>query len=230
MLRLAGVFFIHKYRSLSLLRVLYEEAIFYMSLTNLTEFIVEKLRRELPEYVVYHSVEHTLDVHKAALRLAALEGLDEAETRLVSAAALLHDSGITVSFKDHEDISVEIAEKYLPSFGFRPEEIEKIRQMIITTKLPQSATTLESMILCDADLDYLGRSDFFVIGQKLRLEWELAGNKIDLCEWYIIQMDFLRNHKYFTESARKLRNQRKQENLTEIEQLCTFRCNERNQK
>jgi predicted metal-dependent HD superfamily phosphohydrolase len=201
-----------------------------MSLTNLTEFIVEKMRRELPEYVVYHSVEHTLDVHQAAIRLAGLEGLDEASTRLVSAAALLHDSGITVSFKNHEDISADIAEKYLPSFGFKPEEIEKIKQMIITTKLPQSATTIEAQILCDADLDYLGRGDFFIIGQKLRLEWELSGNKINLCEWYIIQMDFLKKHQYFTESARKLREQRKQENLMEIEHLCTFRCNENQQK
>lgn len=196
-----------------------------MSLTNLTEFIVEKMRRELPEFVVYHSVEHTLDVHEAALRLAKLEGLDSAATRLVSAAALLHDSGITVSFKDHEDISADIAEQYLPSFGFKPEEIEVIKQMIITTKLPQSASTIESQILCDADLDYLGRADFFVIAQKLRLEWELSGNKINLCDWYIIQMDFLRKHKYFTESALKLREKRKLENLLEIEHLCTFNCN-----
>lgn len=208
----------------------YLKNIILMSLTNLTEFIVEKMKRELPEYIVYHSVEHTLDVHQAALRLAALEGLDEADTRLVSAAALLHDAGITVSFKNHEDISAEIAEKYLPSFGFTPVEIEKIKQMIITTKLPQSATTIEAQILCDADLDYLGRSDFFIIGQKLRLEWELAGNKIDLCEWYVIQMDFLRNHSYFTESARKLREKRKLENLLEIEHLCTFRCNENEKK
>ncbi len=197
-----------------------------MSLTNLKEFVVEKMKRELPEYVVYHSVEHTIDVYESALRLAKLEGLDETATRLLSAAALMHDTGITVNFHDHEDISSEIAAQYLPSFGFLPDEIEKIKQMINTTKLPQSAYNKESQILCDADLDYLGRGDFFIIGQKLRLEWELAGNKINLCEWYIIQMDFLRKHSYFTESARKLRDQRKHENLLEIEHLCTFNCNE----
>jgi predicted metal-dependent HD superfamily phosphohydrolase len=196
-----------------------------MSLTNLTEFIVEKMRRELPAFVVYHSVEHTIDVHEAALRLAKLEGLDEATIRLISAAALLHDSGITISFENHEDHSSEIAAQYLPAFGYNPTEIEIIKQMINTTKLPQSASTIESQILCDADLDYLGRADFFIIAQKLRLEWELTGNKIDLCEWYIIQMEFLKNHRYFTESARKLREQRKHENLLEIEQLCTFKCN-----
>jgi predicted metal-dependent HD superfamily phosphohydrolase len=197
-----------------------------MSLTNLTEFIIEKMRRELPGFIVYHSVEHTLDVHDAAVRLATLEGLNENEIKLVRAAALLHDSGITVSFSNHEDVSADIAGQYLPSFGFTDVEIEKIKQMIITTKLPQSATTIEEQILCDADLDYLGRDDFFIIGQKLRLEWELTGNKVSLCDWYIIQMEFLKKHSYFTKSARKLRDKRKHDNLEEIEHLCTFKCNE----
>lgn len=118
------------------------------------------MRRELPGYIVYHSVEHTLDVHDAAIRLAALEGLDEQKTRLLRAAALLHDSGITVSFFNHEEISADIAGQYLPSFGFTGEEIECVQKMILTTKLPQSALSLEEKILCDADLDYLWQGRF----------------------------------------------------------------------
>lgn len=198
-----------------------------MSLNNLAEFIIDKMKRELPPYIVYHSVEHTLDVYDAAVRLAKLEGLDETSTRLVSAAALLHDSGITVAFLDHEDLSAEIAGKYLPSFGFLPDEVSRVQQMILSTKLPQEAQSIEEKILCDADLDYLGRNDFFIIGQKLRLEWELIGNKVSLCDWYVIQMNFLRNHNYFTNSAMELRNERKLQNLEEIQQLCTYHCENR---
>lgn len=202
----------------------FSQPVNYRILNNLLDFVIDKLRRELPDFVIYHSVEHTLDVYNAAIRLAEMEGLDENETRLVSAAALLHDSGITVSFLDHEDISARIAEQTLPTFGFTPNEIEKVKQMINATKLPQAATGISEQILCDADLDYLGRGDFFIIGQKLRLEWELTGNKVSLCDWYIIQMKFLKKHKYFTKSARDLRDQRKMLNLKEIEHLCTFRC------
>lgn len=194
-------------------------------MNKLLDFVVDKMRRELPDFVIYHSVEHTLDVYEAAVRLAALEGLDATDTKLVSAAALLHDSGITVSFENHEDISAQIAEQHLPSFGFTANEIEKVKRMIIATKLPQTASGIDEQILCDADLDYLGRGDFFIIGQKLRLEWELTGNKISLCDWYVIQMEFLKKHKYFTRSARELREERKMQNLKEIEHLCTFRCN-----
>jgi len=198
-----------------------------MNLRNLSDFIIEKMKRELPETVVYHSTEHTLDVYEAALRLAKLEGLGEDDTNRLRAAALLHDSGITVSFDNHEDHSVKIAEQYLPSFGFSIEDIAIIKGMILATKLPQNASTLLEKVLCDADLDYLGRADFFVIAQKLRLEWEYAGNKIDLNEWYFLQLNFFKNHAYQTRSAFQLRNERKIQNLQEIENLCTKGCTQK---
>ena len=83
-------------------------------------------------------------------------------------------------------------------------------------------------VIVDADLDYLGRADFFVTSHKLRLEWEYAGNKVKLSDWYIIQMNFLRNHQYQTQTAMRLRNSRKLENLREIEELCTKGCDHKN--
>lgn len=200
-----------------------------MNITNLADFIVEKMKRELPSTIVYHNVIHTLDVHDAVIRLGALEGLNENEIYLLRAAALLHDSGVTISFEDHEEHSAEIADECLPAFGFSPGEIEIVKNLIMATKLPQTADTLMKKVICDADLDYLGRADFFVTAQKLRLEWEYAGNKINLSDWYVIQMNFLRNHKYHTQTAIRLRNARKLENLKEIENLCTKACKQVNQ-
>ncbi|MDY0104651.1 MAG: HD domain-containing protein [Lentimicrobium sp.] len=195
-----------------------------MNIENLRDFIFEKMKRELPSTIVYHSVDHTIDVHDAAIRLSQLEGIPDREICLLRAAALLHDVGITVSFEDHERHSVKIAEDYLPSFGYSAEDIEAIKLMIMSTRIPQAANTILEKILCDADLDYLGRPDFFVIAQKLRLEWEYSGNKIELSDWYVIQMNFLRSHSYQTASAKELRNERKLQNLREIENLCTRGC------
>lgn len=195
-----------------------------MNLNHLSEFVMEKMKRELPASIIYHSTDHTRDVYESAIRLAFLEGLDEHSTRLVAAAALFHDIGITIRFEDHETNSAAIAGEYLPSFGFNAEDIGAIQSMILATRLPQQANTHAEKILCDADLDYLGRRDFFVIGQKLRLEWELSGKLINLSDWYILQMDFLKSHQYFTSSAKRLRNEVKLQNLKEIELLCTRRC------
>jgi len=89
-----------------------------MNLNHLSEFVMEKMKRELPANIVYHSTDHTRDVYESAMRLAFLEKLDEPSTRLLGAAALFHDIGITVRFEDHETNSAAIAGEYLPSFGF----------------------------------------------------------------------------------------------------------------
>lgn len=193
-----------------------------MDIAALSDFICRKMEQELPPFIIYHGVDHTHDVHNSVVRLAQLEKLDDYNTRLVRAAAWMHDSGIIVKFEDHEDISAEMAGRYLPDFGFSHDEVDKIQKMILATRLPQVANSLSEKILCDADLDYLGRNDFFIIGQKLRLEWELIGNKIHLFDWYRLQMEFLKKHHYFTKSAQVLRNERKNTNLAEIQHF--FNC------
>lgn len=193
-----------------------------MDLEGLSEFVSRRMAEKLPPFVIYHGVDHTQDVHTSVIRLAKLENVDDYNTRLIRAAAWFHDAGITVRFEDHEVVSAKLAAEYLPNFGFNNTEIGLIQNMILATKLPQVANTLNEKILCDADLDYIGRSDFFIIGQKLRLEWELIGNKINLYDWYKLQMEFLKVHRYFTRSAQLLRNERKNQNMAEIQLL--FNC------
>ncbi|HLO90386.1 MAG: HD domain-containing protein [Chloroflexota bacterium] len=193
-----------------------------MDIEGLSQFICKKMEEQLPPFVIYHGVDHTYDVHSSVLRLAHLEQLDEYNTNLIRAAAWLHDTGIIVKFEDHEIISANFAEEYLPDYGFTPSEIVQVKHMILATQLPQIANNLNEKILCDADLDYLGRNDFFIIGQKLRLEWLLIGNNISLFDWYKLQMEFLKNHHYFTKSAQLLRNERKNQNMAEIQNL--FNC------
>ncbi len=188
-----------------------------MDLQGLADFISKRMEQQLPSFVIYHGVDHTKDVHSSVVRLAKLENLDDYNTKLVRAAAWLHDSGIMVKFEDHEELSAKMAAEYLPNFGFNESEIKLIQSMILSTRLPQTAVTINEKILCDADLDYLGRTDFFIIGQKLRLEWELIGNKISLYDWYRLQLEFLKNHHYFTKSAQILRNERKNSNMAEIQ-------------
>ncbi len=183
------------------------------------DFIIEKLSRELSPDLYYHSIEHTLDVHDSAVQIAKLEDVNAHDTLLLRTAAYLHDTGLINTYYGHEEASVEIAKEHLPKFGYTPDEIDKISAMILTTKLPQNAETKLEQILCDADLDYLGRDDFFMIAHRLRYEWKKYAAGTTLKEWYEIQINFLENHKYFTESARKLRFDRKIYNLNQIKEV-----------
>src|SRR2546423_374818 len=134
-----------------------------MELAKAEQFILDKLKKQLPEYLYYHSFSHTEDVLAAALRIASDEGVNEEDTILLRTAVLYHDAGFTIQIKDHEQIGCDIAHKTLPDFGYTDNEIRMICDMIIATKIPQSPHTLLEKIICDADLDYLGREDFWTI-------------------------------------------------------------------
>ncbi len=190
-----------------------------MDLEKAKEYIIRKLKNDLDPRLLYHSVDHTLDVHSACVRLLALEGVEPDDCILAETAALYHDSGMLVAYENHEQASIVIVREVLPGFGYNDEQIEKICRMIRCTELPQKACGLIGKVLCDADMDYLGRTDFFTIADKLRCEWGYKGHITDLTEWYNIQYDFLRRHEYFTLSAQKLRNEVKRQNLMQVEKL-----------
>jgi len=83
----------------------------------------------------------------------------------------------------------------------------------MATKLPQTPHTLLESILADADLDYLGRDDFFTIGAKLFEEFTLSGAAGNKDEWNKKQVDFMENHCYFTHASTRLRRNNKEANI-----------------
>lgn len=184
---------------------------------ELERYILEKLQAELSPALKYHSVDHVKDVLDACKRGAALEGvLDPTDLRLLYTAALFHDAGFLVQRENHEMHSCNIAREILPAWSYTAEEIDKICDLIMVTRLPQQATTQLEKILADADLDYLGREDYPKIAEKLRQELFAAGLIHSEEEWMEKQTAFLSDHRYFTASARALRAPTQEQNLTRI--------------
>jgi predicted metal-dependent HD superfamily phosphohydrolase len=153
-----------------------------------------------------------------------MEDVSEKDRILIETAALYHDIGMLRDYREHEKESVQIARASLPEFGYAADDIEQVTKMIMTTRLPQSAKTLNEMIICDADLDYLGRGDFFMIAERLRYEWNILKVKVTtLTQWYELQVSFLEEHEFFTNASRVLRNEGKANNLRQIKDLLNHR-------
>jgi predicted metal-dependent HD superfamily phosphohydrolase len=191
-----------------------------MDLPGARDYIIGRLTYESNPNLFYHSVAHTLDVYHSAGRLAVIENIDPKLKIIIETAALYHDAGMLSQYDDHEASSVILACNVLPRFDYPASVIDQIAALIMVTKLPQQAVSLPEQIICDADLDYLGREDFFIHSFQLQLEWNLNGvRKTDLREWLGIQINFLSSHRYFTSAASKLRNEGKEKNLTEIRQI-----------
>ena len=183
-------------------------------------YIIHRLRQELNPSLCYHSAEHTLDVLEATRKLCDLEKIELRARSILETAALFHDSGMIVQYKDHETASVILARQELPGFGYSEQEIEEIAGLIMVTRLPQRPYSHSEQIICDADLDYLGRDDFFINSFKLQLEWRTNGIRhTTLPGWIEIQIKFLSEHQYFTNSAIVLRQEKKLNHLEEIKSL-----------
>lgn len=175
-----------------------------------------KLENELPLHLCYHNSNHTRDVMQAAESIADGEGISGNKKRLLLTAALLHDTGFLVGRDGHEAISCNIAREYCPAYNYTQAEIDAICDMITATKIPQSPHNHLSEILCDADLDYFGRDDFFVLSNRLYTELLAEGIVKDEDEWNRQQTDFIGEHNYFTETSIKLRQSKKNQYVNVI--------------
>jgi predicted metal-dependent HD superfamily phosphohydrolase len=160
------------------------------------------LRRKLPKHCYYHGVHHTLAVERAVTRLAAAEGVTGTDLVLLKTAALYHDSGFMVKYRDNEAAGCALARTTLPAYGYANEDIETICGMIMATRLPQCPRTRLEEILCDADLGHLGTAAAAAVSDTLRQELEVRGVSFTDQEWLEFQVDFLVKHRYFTAAAR----------------------------
>jgi len=189
--------------------------------TDMQEMILDKLEKELPAYVFYHNVKHTVDVVTEVELIGWAEGCSDEEILLLKTAGLFHDTGITISFDNHEHHGAEYSRKILPGYNYSPEQIDRICSIIMATKLPPKPSNLLEEIICDSDLDYLGRSDFIPVSNTLFEELKAQNKMKDLNEWNKMQVKFISGHQYFTKTARSLREVNKQLQIERIQSLIT---------
>lgn len=187
------------------------------------KFILKQLEDNLPANLHYHSIQHTKDVCAAVERLALMERIEGDDIFLLKTAALYHDAGFIKQYAQNEIFGAEMARKVLPKFGYTEKQIDKICELIMATRVPQQPKNHLEEIICDADLDYLGRDDFHPIAEKLKKElMERNFIKTDK-EWDELQIKFLEAHRYFTKSAIRLRREKKMKYVEEIkERLKTY--------
>jgi len=164
--------------------------------------ILQMLTAGLDPRLTYHNRHHTEDVLENAERIAAAEAISDSRLlMLIKIAALFHDTGFLNGYAGHEEGSCRIMLDTLDPELFIADELGLIADMIMATKMPQSPLRVQERILCDADLDYLGRDDFPVINNRLKNEWLLLGLLDHEEQWNEIQVQFLNNHHYFTNSS-----------------------------
>lgn len=181
---------------------------------------IRKLLRKLSAHVVYHNFNHTLHSTKGVVavanKLALLENINNKDRELLCVAAYFHDVGFVTGKSDgHEERGAKLAREKLPEFGYSGREISKICDIILVTQMRKKPKTKCEKIIKDADIDNLGREDFFERGELLRKEFKIGDKK----KWYVETIALLGNHKWKTFSQQNLRGKQMKKNLEKLKLL-----------
>lgn len=183
------------------------------------EHMINKLKSSLPDKLDYHNIKHTLNVEKAAIRLANIEGIKGEDLILLRTAVIFHDAGYILQYENNEAIGVQLAKNELPKFGYDDKQIDIICKIILNTNMEKEPETLLQKVMRDADLDYLGRADYYVVARTLRNEMKNYGRVLSELEWIDFQLNFLENvHHYFTQTSQNIREKGKQIRIKELKQ------------
>jgi len=182
---------------------------------------LDDLNTKLSSKLSYHSVDHTLGALETCELYLKHMNIDARQAKLLRIGILFHDIGFTKTIVEHEAKGAEIATEMMSKLGFSKDDIQVVVGLILATKVPQQPHTVLEQIICDVDLDYLGRDDFYPIGNLLFKELKAYSLVTNLNDWNKIQIKFLEKHEYHTDFAIKKRQPEKEKRIAELKKLIT---------
>ncbi|EAT14811.1 HD domain-containing protein [Desulfuromonas acetoxidans] len=191
----------------------------YACFELLYQHVEHRLTHELPTTLCHHSAHHSLvDVLSAVRRLGRASQLSGEEQLLLDTAAVLHDLGYLCRYEHNEEFAARYAVRWLPYFGFNVKQADQVSRLIRATSLGCQPQSLLEKLLCDADLDVLGRPDYWSQTILLRQELEAHGYVYSWQQWLNHQYQFLTTHHYYSSAAQLFREVGKRENIHFIEE------------
>jgi len=174
------------------------------------------LKNELPPHLVYHNEAHTRYVLEKTALLAEKEHVLGRDCLLLFLAALYHDSGFLVGSNDHEHRSCEMVREALVPERINKTELDAVCTTIMATAIPQKPKSLSGAILADADLFYLGTDDYDFYANKLYQELSYFRPGFAQNEWFEMQVNFLKMHRYHTDFCKNFLEATKEEHLRKL--------------
>ena len=182
------------------------------------DFVTDLLISKLDKSIHFHTLQHTQEVLTGSETMADYYHLEDEDRYALMLAAWFHDSGYTGGKAlGHENVSVELASKFLNEHKVSQQVINKVVGCITATRLPQTPHSLIEQIICDADLYHLGTSDFKEKNKLLREELNDFGSLgLSKKDWRKKNIEFLSKHTYFTSYAKEHLDPLKQVYLGEL--------------
>jgi predicted metal-dependent HD superfamily phosphohydrolase len=180
----------------------------------------EEVLADLPPEVTYHTFDHTAKVAAATEMIGRECGLAQEELETVLIAAWFHDLGYVKGHYLHEIESGKMAEAQLRAWGLPTDRIQRVKQAIESTRMPQVPRSMIDKVLCDADMYHLSTEDAEDYAELLRKEIAVTKNFVfSDDEWRRSNYQFLKAHEFATPYGQTVLEEKKRKNVKALKKL-----------
>ncbi|WP_053971244.1 Pycsar system effector family protein [Mangrovimonas sp. ST2L15] len=183
------------------------------------EFVFNLFKENLDQSFLYHNFTHTERVLRSLREIIdGNEDIDKETAKALQLAAILHDTGYTVTRNNHEEESVKIAKNFLKEENADDSIIEKVSQCILATKMSDEPKSQIEKIIRDADSSHFGKEYFEEASEFLRKELEIQGiAQHSSGDWLNENIKMLSTkHEFYTDYALKNWQPQKEKNLGKL--------------
>jgi hypothetical protein len=185
-------------------------------LHDIEERVFEELLAEQFLSLHFHKKDYLHKVFNQTELLGRSENISDDELLLTQTAAILLFSGLSETYINYEIQSAEIAKTMLPEFEYDEREIDRVCNLILSTREPFKPQNKLEAILIDAKMEYLGRSDYLTQVKLIYLEEKNLLKDISKEKFIKNQVSKLENFEYFTLAAQRLREIPKEDQINNL--------------
>jgi HD superfamily phosphodiesterase len=191
----------------------------YLNIPKKAEsFVRELFEKNHKQPLLYHNLDHTINVVDRAKEIAAQYELNETDQIVLYTAAWFHDTGhLFVDPAMHEVKSVELMKGFLSGYSIEDENlVVGIENAILATRMIHHPQNLVEQIIRDADTYHLGTKDFKDTNKRIRKEYVLRKLHSPNSNWNKKSLEFMESHEYHTEYCQTLLEEGKQKNIQRL--------------
>jgi hypothetical protein len=166
--------------------------------------------------LVYHNKMHIEDVVSAATKIAHHYHLSENDFFTIIAAVRFNNLGFYLDYAFHQGKAAEEASAFFEKKGVDQITVNAITECILSTYSMYPQTLLQK-IVCDAEMFYLGTTNFRKQNKLQRKEYRAMNDaEISKEEWRLKTIKMISSHNFQTGYCQLLLNTKKEEILRKL--------------
>lgn len=173
-------------------------------LDDIEEAIFKIFSDEAPPNLYFHNLSMARNLVNQIELLAISEHIPEEQYLILKLTSLFIITGYITDYEKPEEAALTLMNDFLPKYNIDNRFVRE-SEVLIRNSYSEKYSTLSDKILHDARFDYLGRSDYMRLTDRLFKERTEHGMVIRKDKWISIQMEFLRKHDFLTGTGKILR-------------------------